>query len=95
MPIFVGSLIPLLLIALVFFKERLRIREWASLGLIAISVLMVSLSVRSDTVPADEPVSNPSLLAVVVPSLLIPMLLFSLGDRRHDRCDRDPAVPPA
>ncbi len=46
-PIFVSGLIPLVLIAVVVFGERLTVREWASLSLIAAAMLLLALSIGS------------------------------------------------
>lgn len=89
MPIFVTGLVPILVIATTLFQERLRAREWLSIGLIAIAAILVSLSVHTSTPQSTEPAPLGKLMIVAIPSLLGGILLFYFGDRhstgRHAR----------
>jgi drug/metabolite transporter (DMT)-like permease len=81
-PIFVATLMVALGIAFGYFGERLALREWLGLGTFAVATLLVALSVvpveSSDTaVP-----SHGLLLAVVIPSIILPVIAFSIGDLR-------------
>jgi drug/metabolite transporter (DMT)-like permease len=83
-PIFVSGLVPLLVIAVVFFRERLTPREWVSLLLIAAAMLLIALSIGSP--PPIKATSVPAwkLAAVVVPALGLPFLIMLFGDHRPD-----------
>ncbi|MFI0374151.1 hypothetical protein ACH35V_40370 [Actinomadura sp. 1N219] len=83
-PIFMSGMVPLLLIALVFFGERLTAREWLSLLLIGGAILLLTASLR-----ADEPIGSADAplwkIAVVVgPAIAVPVLILVLGDYRPD-----------
>ncbi|ACY97102.1 MULTISPECIES: hypothetical protein [Thermomonospora] len=83
-PIFVSGLVPLLLIALTVFGERLRAREWASLGLIAAAMLLLALSIGNPA-PINAAEVEPWKLAVaVIPPLTVPLMLMIFGDYRPD-----------
>ncbi|WP_146087403.1 hypothetical protein [Thermomonospora echinospora] len=83
-PIFVSGLVPLLLIALTVFGERLTLREWASLLLVAAAMLLLALSIEAPH-PIDAGEVEPwRLAAVVVPPLAVSLALMALGDRRPD-----------
>ncbi|RAY11232.1 hypothetical protein DPM19_31235 [Actinomadura craniellae] len=88
-PIFVASLVCLLILAMVGFGERLNSREWLCLGLFAGAVLLVVLSVEEVPRLSGTSVSVLPVLAVVVPAVAIPVLLFVLDGRspegRHAR----------
>jgi hypothetical protein len=77
---FAAGFTVLLVIALVVYDERLTGREWLGLGLFAVAGAMVALSLMpgrhaSSTLPSLERV-----LVLVVPSVLIPFVLFSWSD---------------
>lgn len=81
-PIFVSTLVLLLWIAVGYFGERLTAREWLGLALFAVATLMLAMSVvpgqKTDSgVPAQG-----LFLAVAIPSLLLPVVVFSIGDLR-------------
>ncbi|TDB89078.1 hypothetical protein E1264_09345 [Actinomadura sp. KC216] len=83
-PIFMSGIVPLLLIALVFFGERLTAREWLSLLLIGGAILLLTASLRG-----DEPIGSAGAplwkIAVVVgPAVAVPVLILVLGDHRPD-----------
>jgi drug/metabolite transporter (DMT)-like permease len=83
-PIFMSGMVPLLLIALVFFGERLTAREWLSLVLIGAAILLLTASLSG-----DEPISSADaplwkIAVVVAPTVLIPVLILVLGDYRPD-----------
>ncbi|MEV0663603.1 hypothetical protein ACIBI3_29575 [Actinomadura luteofluorescens] len=83
-PIFMSGIVPLLLIALVFFGERLTAREWLSLVLIGGAILLLTGSLRGDEPigSADAPLWK--IAAVVAPAVLVPVLILVLGDHRPD-----------
>ncbi|MGI5207913.1 EamA family transporter [Spirillospora sp. CA-108201] len=83
-PIFMSGIVPLLLIALVFFGERLTSREWLSLVLIGAAILLLTASLRGDEPigSADAPLWR--IAAVVAPAVLVPVLILVLGDHRPD-----------
>ncbi|NUR31577.1 MAG: hypothetical protein HOV83_38025, partial [Catenulispora sp.] len=83
-PIFMSGIVPLLLIALVFFGERLTPREWLSLVLIGAAILLLTGSLRGDEPigSADAPLWK--IAAVVAPAVLVPVLILVLGDHRPD-----------
>ncbi|MGP4029786.1 hypothetical protein [Actinomadura sp. 3N407] len=83
-PIFMSGIVPLLLIALVFFGERLTPREWLSLVLIGAAILLLTASLSG-----DEPISSADaplwkIAVVVAPAVLVPVLILVLGDYRPD-----------
>ncbi|MGH3240112.1 MAG: hypothetical protein ACRDNL_07005 [Spirillospora sp.] len=83
-PIFMSGMVPLLLIALAFFGERLTAREWLSLLLIGGAILLLTASVG-----ADEPIGRGDVAAwkiavVVAPAIVVPVLILVLGDHRPD-----------
>lgn len=83
-PIFVSGLIPLLLIALTVFGERLCLREWLSMLLIAAAMLLIALSIGGSE-PLMAGAGPPwRLVAVAVPPLVLSMALMAFGDRRPD-----------
>jgi len=83
-PIFMSGLLPLLVIATVFFGERLTGREWLSLLLVGGAIALLVASVR-DVAPIDTTDLPPwRLAAVAVPALLVPMLILVLEDVRPD-----------
>ncbi|WP_200842108.1 hypothetical protein [Actinomadura sp. K4S16] len=83
-PIFMSGIVPLLLIALVFFGERLIAREWLSLVLIGAAILLLTGSLRGDEPigSADAPLWK--IAAVVAPAVIVPLLILVLGDHRPD-----------
>ncbi|NVI89961.1 hypothetical protein [Actinomadura sp. BRA 177] len=83
-PIFMSGIVPLLLIALVFFGERLTAREWLSLVLIGAAILLLTASLSG-----DEPISSADaplwkIAVVVAPAVAVPVLILVLGDYRPD-----------
>jgi drug/metabolite transporter (DMT)-like permease len=81
-PIFVSTLVLLLWIAVGYFGERLTAREWLGLALFAVATLMVAMSVVPGQKTTSEVPSLDLFLVVVIPSLLIPVIVFSIGDLR-------------
>ncbi|MEW2359312.1 hypothetical protein [Spirillospora sp. NPDC029432] len=84
MPLFASSLVLLLWLAVTFFGERLAAREWLALGLFALATLTIAASVRPGEGDIGTLPPAPLLLAVMVPSIALPLLLFSAGDRRPE-----------
>lgn len=83
-PIFMSGTIPLLLIAMAFFGDRLTAREWLSVLLIGGAILLLTASV-GDPPPiksVDVPVWK--LAVVVAPAVVVPLMIMALGDRRPD-----------
>ncbi|MBE1530168.1 hypothetical protein, partial [Actinomadura algeriensis] len=83
-PIFMSGIVPLLIIALAFFGERLTPREWLSLVLTGAAILLLAASVGG-----DEPISSadapPWRLGIVIaPAVLLPLLILVIGDHRPD-----------
>jgi drug/metabolite transporter (DMT)-like permease len=83
-PIFVSGLVPLLVIAVVFFGERLTRREWLSLLLIAVAMLLIALSIGSPPPIKATAVPAWKLAAVVIPAVGLPLLIMIFGDYRPD-----------
>ncbi|TDC53356.1 hypothetical protein E1281_17725 [Actinomadura sp. KC345] len=83
-PIFMSGIVPLLLIALVFFGERLTPREWLSLVLIGAAILLLTASLGGDgpISSADAPLWK--IAVVVAPAVVVPVLILVLGDYRPD-----------
>ncbi|NED52781.1 hypothetical protein G3I24_18000, partial [Micromonospora aurantiaca] len=83
-PIFMSGVVPLLLIALVFFGERLTAREWLSLVLIGGAILLLTASLSGDEPigSADAPLWK--IAVVVAPAVAVPVLILVLGDYRPD-----------
>lgn len=81
-PPFAVGFFVLLVIALGVYGERLSGREWAGLGMFAVAGAMVAFSVvPGQHVSAALP-SLDRVLAIVIPSVLVPLVLFSFGDLR-------------
>ncbi|MGI8329814.1 hypothetical protein ACRYCC_07590 [Actinomadura scrupuli] len=81
------NLIPLvvvLIMALGYFHERLTTREWVSLAMLAAATGLIALSVAHglNTRTGSGLPSHALFLAVALPSMAIPLVIFSLGDLR-------------
>ncbi|TDE26975.1 DMT family transporter [Actinomadura sp. 6K520] len=83
-PIFMSGMVPLLLIALVFFGERLTPREWLSLVLIGGAILLLTASVGGDEPIASAGAPLWKIAVVVAPAVVVPVLILVLGDYRPD-----------
>ncbi|WP_207938845.1 hypothetical protein [Actinomadura darangshiensis] len=83
-PIFMSGVVPLLLIALVFFGERLTGREWLSLLLIGAAILLLTASLGGDEPISSADVPLWKIAAVVAPAVAVPVLILVLGDYRPD-----------
>ncbi|HEX2315187.1 MAG TPA: hypothetical protein VHJ17_15700 [Thermomonospora sp.] len=83
-PIFVSGLVPLLLIAILGFGERLTVREWLSLALIAVAMLLIAGSIGTSAPIEAGEVGAGALAAVVAPPLALSLALVALGDRKPD-----------
>ncbi|HEY7488192.1 MAG TPA: hypothetical protein VH912_27365 [Streptosporangiaceae bacterium] len=79
-PPFAAGFIVLLVIALGVYGERLAGREWAGLGLFAVAGAMVALSVVPGQHADSALPSLDQVLVIAIPSILIPVILFSFGD---------------
>lgn len=83
-PMFVSGLVPLLLISMIFFRERLMPREWLSLVLIAGAMLLIALSIGNpDPIDAGE-IPLWKLAAMLGPAVVVPFALMASGDRSAD-----------
>ncbi|MFD0687571.1 DMT family transporter [Actinomadura fibrosa] len=83
-PIFMSGVVPLLLIAMVFFGERLTAREWLSLVLIGAAILLLTASIRGNQPISSADVPLWKIAIVVGPAVLVPVLILLLGDYRPD-----------
>ncbi|MBO2462155.1 hypothetical protein [Actinomadura violacea] len=83
-PIFMSGVVPLLLIAMVFFGERLTAREWLSLLLIAAAILLLTASISGHEPIRSGGVPLWKIAVVVAPAVLVPVLILVLGDHRPD-----------
>ncbi|GAA4098079.1 hypothetical protein GCM10022214_73050 [Actinomadura miaoliensis] len=82
-PLFSASLVVLLGIAVCCFGERPTPREWLGLAVFAAGTLLIAVSMRLDGGDIGTAPSGVLLCAVTVPSLVLPIALFSWGDRRR------------
>ncbi|MFC0038309.1 hypothetical protein [Actinomadura rayongensis] len=98
LPAYAGSLVVLLVIGAVRFGERLTRREWFAMAIVVAAMATAALSVAGAPGPWTATVERPHLATVpplwaialvVVPSLFLPLWMFSLRDRvtagRHAR----------
>ncbi|WP_103562585.1 DMT family transporter [Actinomadura rubteroloni] len=83
-PIFMAGVVPLLLIAMVFFRERLSAREWLSLLLIGGAILLLVASTGNPPPVRTVDVPLWKIGVVVVPALLGPLVLLLFQDYRPD-----------
>lgn len=81
-PIFVSTLVILLWIAVGVLGERLTAREWLGLALFAVATLMLAMSVVPGQKTTSAVPPQGLFLAVAIPSLVIPVIAFSIGDLR-------------
>jgi hypothetical protein len=79
-PPFAAGFAVLLVIALVVYDERLTGREWLGLGMFATAGTMVALSLMPGQTASSTLPSLDRVLVIVVPSVLIPVALFSWSD---------------
>ncbi|MFG2003389.1 hypothetical protein ACGFNU_29940 [Spirillospora sp. NPDC048911] len=83
-PIFMSGLIPLIIISMIFFRERMTAREWLSLVLIGAAITLLTLSI-GDPPPLEIVDVPPWKLGVVVgPAVVVPLLIIVLSDYRPD-----------
>ncbi|WP_174550975.1 hypothetical protein [Actinomadura macra] len=83
-PIFMSGLVPLLLISMAFFRERLTAREWLSLLLIGAAVLLLTASISGHEPIGSADVPPWKIATVVGPAVLVPVLILVIGDHRPD-----------
>lgn len=83
-PVFMSGVVPLILISMIFFGERMTAREWLSLLLIGAAMVLLALSIGDP--PPLETVDVPlwKLGVVVGPAILVPLLIIILSDYRPD-----------
>ncbi|MGK5555278.1 hypothetical protein ACSNOI_27035 [Actinomadura kijaniata] len=78
-PLFASTLLVLVWIGTAVFGEWLTLREWAGLGLFALSTLLVWASVRLDDAGIGSLPPPVPLLALTVVTVLVSVALFVLG----------------
>ena len=83
-PIFMSGAIPLLLIALVFFGERLTGREWLSLLMFGAALLLIAASIGNPPPISAVDVPLWKLAVIVAPAIVVPLALMLFGDHRPD-----------
>ncbi|MEW2354380.1 hypothetical protein [Spirillospora sp. NPDC029432] len=83
-PIFMSGVLPLLVIAMVFFGDRLTGREWLSLLLIAAAAGLLAASIGNPPPIRAVDVPGWRLAMVVAPALLVPLILLLTGESRPD-----------
>ncbi|MQY06228.1 DMT family transporter [Actinomadura macrotermitis] len=83
-PIFMSGVVPLLVIAMLFFGDRLTAREWLSLALIGVGIVLLVVSVG--TPPPIRAVSVPAwkLAVSLIPSVVVPLLVLIFDDYRPE-----------
>jgi drug/metabolite transporter (DMT)-like permease len=82
-PLYLTPLLVLLVMAVGYFHERLTRREWLSLGLLAIATLVIAVSVAHGEHAGKALPSYALFFAVVIPCVVIPLIVFSVGDLRQ------------
>ncbi|RKS77292.1 hypothetical protein BZB76_2673 [Actinomadura pelletieri DSM 43383] len=83
-PICMSGIVPLLLIALALFGERLTPREWSSLLLIGGAILLLIASLRGDETVTSAGAPAWKIVFVAVPGVAVPLLILAFGDHRPD-----------
>ncbi|GLZ07678.1 hypothetical protein Acsp03_51440 [Actinomadura sp. NBRC 104412] len=83
-PIFMSGVFLLLLIALVFFRERLTGREWLSLLMIAAAMVLIVASIGNPPPIRAVDVPPEKLAMIITPALLVPGIIWLIGDHRPD-----------
>ncbi|XVQ09189.1 hypothetical protein ACQP1W_42710 [Spirillospora sp. CA-255316] len=83
-PIFMSGAVPLLLIALAFFGERLTGREWLSLLMFGAALLLIAASIGNP--PPIKAVDVPlwKLAVIAAPAVIVPLAIMLTGDHRPD-----------
>ena len=82
LPMFLAGLGVLLLLAVPVLGERLTPREWGCVVLLAAAtVLLVRATPAGHATAAAAPPPPPLVVAVAMPSLLVPCIMFLAGDR--------------
>ncbi|GAA2724886.1 hypothetical protein [Actinocorallia aurantiaca] len=88
-PLLMAGLATLLVLALLGRGERLSPREWGSVALLAAATALITLSRASAEARESAPTAQ-EVVAVAVPSLLLPTLAFLLGDLARKGSHRRP-----
>jgi len=83
-PIFMSGAFLLLLIALLFFRERLTGREWLSLFMIAAAMVLIVASIGHPPPIRAVDVPPGKLAVIITPALLVPAIIWLIGDHRPD-----------
>jgi drug/metabolite transporter (DMT)-like permease len=83
-PICMSGVIPLLLVAVAFFGERLTGREWLSLLMIGGALLLLTASAGNPPPIRAVDVPGWTLAVVVAPALIVPLAVQLLADHRPE-----------
>ncbi|GAA0546445.1 hypothetical protein [Actinomadura livida] len=82
LPLFLAGLGVLVALAVLVLGERLTAREWGCAGLLAAAaVLLLSATPGGDAAAGGETPPAPLVVAVALPSLLVPCIMFLASDR--------------
>lgn len=80
-PIFVSGIVVLLVLSHVTLNERLGAREWLAIGMVGAALLCISLSLDLSSDSAGFSGRFTSLTLAAVPSIVVAVGFFLLGDR--------------
>lgn len=81
-PIFAASLVFILFYAGVFFRERLTGREWSSVALFGVAIALIGVSNGRREVMTSGGTGAATLVAVVVPGVIVGVVVLVGGDVR-------------
>ncbi|MBW8484089.1 DMT family transporter [Actinomadura parmotrematis] len=83
-PIFMSGVLPLIVIAMVWFGDRLTAREWLSLALIGVAILLLAASIGHP--PPIHAVDVPAwkLAVSLAPAVVVPLAVLVFEDHRPD-----------
>jgi drug/metabolite transporter (DMT)-like permease len=84
-PVFVSGIVVLLLLSHISLKERLGRREWSAVGVVALALLAISLSLDSSSDHAGANGDVGALILAAVPTVLVAGWLFVSVDRAQLR----------
>jgi drug/metabolite transporter (DMT)-like permease len=84
-PVFVSGIVVLLVLSHVSLKERLGRREWSAVGVVALSLLAISLSLDSNSDHASANGAFGILALAAIPTMFVAAWLFVSVDRSQTR----------
>jgi len=84
-PVFVSGIVVLLVLSHVSLKERLGRREWTAVGVVALALLAISLSLDSNSDRAGAHGSLDALVLAAIPTIFVAGWLFVSIDRAQLR----------